>query len=71
MENQYFAKKVNMGNTSGIYGNNGTYIRTYKFPLQSNHKLEIRLNIPDGATKQDMLEAVEHMKVVAGFMSED
>ncbi len=43
-------------------------IRTYRFPLKNDSSLEIRLNIPDSATKEDMLEAVEHMRVCADFM---
>ena len=43
-------------------------IRIYRFPLKANAQQEIRVNIPAGATKADMLEALEHMRVCADFM---
>jgi hypothetical protein len=51
-----------------FYQDRDLKLRTYRFPLHDNNTLEIRLTIPEGATKNDMLEAVEHMKVAAGFM---
>ena len=58
----------NRGYNNQYYQDQDLKLRTYRFPLHENNTLEIRLTIPDGATKDDMLEAVEHMKVAAGFM---
>ena len=43
-------------------------VRIYRFPLKENPLQEIRVNVPTGATKADMLEALEHMRVCADFM---
>lgn len=58
----------NRGYNNQFYQDRDLKLRTYRFPLHENNTLEIRLTIPEGATKDDMLEAVEHMKVAAGFM---
>lgn len=58
----------NRGYNNQFYQDRDLKLRTYRFPLHENNTLEIRLTIPEGATKNDMLEAVEHMKVAAGFM---
>ena len=64
-------QQENNNNNKGynpFYQDRDLKLRTYRFPLHENNTLEIRLTIPEGATKDDMLEAVEHMKVAAGFM---
>lgn len=62
------AIETNPGGIDTGYKKRDYNIRTYRFPLKNDSSLEIRLNIPDGATKEDMLEAVEHMRVCADFM---